>query len=113
MSNYADKEQLVRDIEQLKGSVRGLMGLSEIHQTKINTAKTQTKKEYYLKKLRKNNSELANGLIALRMYEKLLDKAENPTTLKVPPNPGKTAPHSEDSIVEYALAHDHSQCGGH
>ena len=54
--------------------VKQLVAKSKDFQQKIETAKTETKKRFYLKKLKANNKELANALVRL---EHLTKKEEN------------------------------------
>lgn len=49
----------------VQGEVQRLMATSKEYRNKIDNAKTKTKKNWYLKKLKKNNAKLMNVLIAL------------------------------------------------
>lgn len=49
----------------VQGEVQRLMSTSKEYRNKIDNAKTKTKKNWYLKKLKKNNAKLMNVLIAL------------------------------------------------
>ncbi len=49
--------------DYLSAHIRFLVSVSKEYQAKITTAKTGTKKQYYLKKLKKNNKTLADMLV--------------------------------------------------
>lgn len=55
--------------DYVKGTVYRLMDKSKKYQDKITQAKTKTKKEYFTKKLRKNNRQLSDVLIALKKIQ--------------------------------------------
>ena len=53
--------------------VKRLVTISRHYQSKIEEAKTKPKKEYFLKKLRKNNKNLADMIIRLEQLNKTGD----------------------------------------
>lgn len=57
------------------GEVQRLMATSKEYRNKIDNAKTKTKKDLYLKKLKKNNTKLMNILVALEKVKKAKDIA--------------------------------------
>lgn len=54
-----------------------LMGVSKEYREKIDTAKTQTKKRYFHKKLQKNNVELSKALIMLESLHNIEKKQQS------------------------------------
>ena len=56
---------------QLQEQVQNLLAISKHYQEEIKGAKTQTKKTYFLKKLKKNNKLLMNFLVRLEYLNRL------------------------------------------
>lgn len=54
----------------IKEELQNLMVLSREYRVKINDSKTKTKKDLYLKKLKKNNIRIMNILIVLDSLSK-------------------------------------------
>ena len=61
----------------LKEEVNRLIEISKNYQEQIKTAKTQTKKNYFLKKLRKNNQILAGHLMRLNYINQIRAAEKN------------------------------------
>jgi len=61
----------------IQAEINDLITVSAGYQAKINTAKTDLKKEYFMKKLKKNNEKLFEMLVALNQHNKNKDKKEN------------------------------------
>lgn len=61
-------------VDIIKGELQQAMQQSHKYQTLINDAKTHIKKDFYLRKLKKNNKEVMRLLVA---FEKLKIKNTN------------------------------------
>lgn len=61
------EEKKIQDY--VKGTIYRLMDKSKKYQDEITQAKTKTKKEYFRKKLRKNNKHLSDVLMALQKIQ--------------------------------------------
>jgi homoserine kinase len=59
----------------IQAEINDLITISAGYQAKVNTSKTSLKKEYFLKKLKKNNEKLFEMLVALNQHNK--NKKEN------------------------------------
>jgi histone acetyltransferase (RNA polymerase elongator complex component) len=58
-------------------AVQKLVKASKEQQKAVESAKTSIKRKYHLRKLKKNNSELAQMLISLEQYNKAIDDELN------------------------------------
>lgn len=63
-------------IKYTSALLKGLMLNSQDYRGKIETAKTSTKKEYYKKKLKKNNLKLMEVLTTMERLSRLQDKKD-------------------------------------
>ena len=70
------KKVSIKDV--LAAEVQERMLTSKQYKDKINTAKTATKKQYYQKKLKKNNEEIFKFMMGLEKL-RLVDEAKQAT----------------------------------
>lgn len=62
----------------VRNEVQQLMATSKEYREKIDDAKTKTKKDWYLKKLKKNNTRLLNVLVAIEKVRKAKESPNEP-----------------------------------
>lgn len=70
------KDGYVDTIKVLEDAAKALATLSNHYQEQIKTSKTQTKREYFRKKLYKNNHELYRIMLALRVSQNRVKRAQ-------------------------------------
>lgn len=71
-------EKIENDVKTLNEGIKSLAHQSKHFQAQISGAKTNTKKQYFHKKLVKNNKDLYRALLALEIYRKKLEKKDAP-----------------------------------